>query len=714
MFAMFPVGVSQVLRFCLLWSSLLLATTNANAQQDIEGLPLWTPENWASRYDSYPDFEKSQINALYRSKDSTIWVFNGLGVYEISDYKQVPNKLSQKKITRPIIHRHQDIYYFRENELFCIKVEDIKNKPDSLEFLQQYKLKLTSVQRNKSNEKIPEKIPITCMVVDEQESMIWVGTNQCGLFAIRQPRSNTAWDGPILHHYYNTISRRDSNNVLLDNTVKTLYRDKNGTIWIAFRNGLMRMKDRKPEKVLRYIDISDIAENHLKQQLWVTGRSLTTHKNCTAVFDLSAQPPLEDPVLPPVPVWKIANAPLLSNSLFDAAGDWWIAGRHYIFRGKEYGRLDNIEELENRFNQDWPHSFGYWEGFTSRQPLSMVEGKKGFIWVGTGDQGLYYIQKKPGIGVRLDKMVPCHDDKKGQITVKALEGTPPFQLVWESKRNGAGTIPDFRSHQFEPKLAADTFEFWLTDKWKKDIGYYRFTRLNNPPKLRAEITHREGPIYEDASNGEATVKASGGRVNLDNINKKHHYNYRWSNKKSTGEHSNGHLSLGAFSVTVTDTVGCEVVLKDSLPYPQHFSKDAWDCQIVVGDKFNMKQILFDAAKSEVSAKYAPLLEDVAAWMKTHPSIRIEVGGHTQVNCKDTKSETCIQLSQHRADNVKKILVEKGVAAERIQTKGYGRLHPYTTADDKLNQRTEIKVIACDPIEIKKQCIEKGKPPQKSQ
>jgi outer membrane protein OmpA-like peptidoglycan-associated protein len=59
-------------------------------------------------------------------------------------------------------------------------------------------------------------------------------------------------------------------------------------------------------------------------------------------------------------------------------------------------------------------------------------------------------------------------------------------------------------------------------------------------------------------------------------------------------------------------------------------------------------------------------------MKEHPSLVIELGGHTDRRGSNEYNKI---LSQKRAEVAKKYLVDHGVDASRIKTKGYGEDKP---------------------------------------
>jgi outer membrane protein OmpA-like peptidoglycan-associated protein len=87
------------------------------------------------------------------------------------------------------------------------------------------------------------------------------------------------------------------------------------------------------------------------------------------------------------------------------------------------------------------------------------------------------------------------------------------------------------------------------------------------------------------------------------------------------------------------------------------------------------------------------IQYVEMLMNGTPSIKLEISGHTDNSGSD---EYNLNLSQRRADAVKKYLVETGIAEDRIIAKGYGEEKP--VADNinrqgrRLNRRTEFKIL----------------------
>ncbi len=80
-------------------------------------------------------------------------------------------------------------------------------------------------------------------------------------------------------------------------------------------------------------------------------------------------------------------------------------------------------------------------------------------------------------------------------------------------------------------------------------------------------------------------------------------------------------------------------------------------------------------------------------LKENPNLKVEISGHTDNLGPEAYN---LDLSQRRADNIKKYLVEHGIDPERIIAIGYGMSRPIadnaTRAGRRLNRRTEFKIL----------------------
>jgi OOP family OmpA-OmpF porin len=87
----------------------------------------------------------------------------------------------------------------------------------------------------------------------------------------------------------------------------------------------------------------------------------------------------------------------------------------------------------------------------------------------------------------------------------------------------------------------------------------------------------------------------------------------------------------------------------------------------------LNNILFDTGKATIKAESEGPLDTVAELLKSNPSLKLEIQGHTDnTGTKDGN----LRLSKDRADAVKAYLVQKGgIAGDRLTTAGLGDTQP---------------------------------------
>jgi outer membrane protein OmpA-like peptidoglycan-associated protein/tetratricopeptide (TPR) repeat protein len=114
--------------------------------------------------------------------------------------------------------------------------------------------------------------------------------------------------------------------------------------------------------------------------------------------------------------------------------------------------------------------------------------------------------------------------------------------------------------------------------------------------------------------------------------------------------------------------------------------------IAVGSKIALRNIFFDIGKANLRPESNAELDRLTKLMQDVPSLKIEIGGHTD----NTGSATLNQkLSQERADAVVSYLFGKGISASRMNAKGYGDSIPVATNSNEdgrqQNRRTEFEI-----------------------
>ncbi|HEU4988794.1 MAG: OmpA family protein [Gemmatimonadota bacterium] len=99
-------------------------------------------------------------------------------------------------------------------------------------------------------------------------------------------------------------------------------------------------------------------------------------------------------------------------------------------------------------------------------------------------------------------------------------------------------------------------------------------------------------------------------------------------------------------------------------------------------------IRFDVDKAVVKPESMGTIRQIVAMMKQDPSVKFEIGGHTD---SDGDAAHNLTLSQQRADAVKAVLVQQGIEASRLTTKGYGATKPIASNDTPEGKATNRRV-----------------------
>lgn len=148
------------------------------------------------------------------------------------------------------------------------------------------------------------------------------------------------------------------------------------------------------------------------------------------------------------------------------------------------------------------------------------------------------------------------------------------------------------------------------------------------------------------------------------------------------------LAEGFYSVTknldVTDLNEYKEIEEQNL-----FMAPVKESQVV-----RINNIFFKKKTAELLPESNPELCRFVEFLKINKKITIEIGGHT-----DDKGEPAelLLLSKNRAQAVADYIISKGIKADRIIVKGYGKTQPIAFNKDEegreMNRRIEFKVLS---------------------
>ena len=94
-------------------------------------------------------------------------------------------------------------------------------------------------------------------------------------------------------------------------------------------------------------------------------------------------------------------------------------------------------------------------------------------------------------------------------------------------------------------------------------------------------------------------------------------------------------------------------------------------------KFVTTGIKFDVAKASIKPESMGTINYVVKMMTDHPELNFSVEGHTD---SDGESASNQKLSEARAKAVTETMINAGISADRLSSKGYGETKPMTSND----------------------------------
>ena len=116
------------------------------------------------------------------------------------------------------------------------------------------------------------------------------------------------------------------------------------------------------------------------------------------------------------------------------------------------------------------------------------------------------------------------------------------------------------------------------------------------------------------------------------------------------------------------------------------NKDIYD-ELSASGRWTTQGILFETGKSNLKPESTPTLKAIAAALKGHPDLKVEIQGHTD-NVGSAASN--LMLSQARAEAVKAALEsDYAVSGDQLTAKGFGDTKPVTkntTPEGRANNR----------------------------
>jgi len=126
---------------------------------------------------------------------------------------------------------------------------------------------------------------------------------------------------------------------------------------------------------------------------------------------------------------------------------------------------------------------------------------------------------------------------------------------------------------------------------------------------------------------------------------------------------------------------------------EEFVRDLLLVPIKPGAVIRLNNVFFKFAEATLLEESKVELERVVAILGQYPGMEIEIAGHTDAVGDEPSN---LALSEARAAAVRRYLVDHGVAAGRLSSKGYGKSRPVATNETdegrQLNRRVEFVIL----------------------
>ena len=106
----------------------------------------------------------------------------------------------------------------------------------------------------------------------------------------------------------------------------------------------------------------------------------------------------------------------------------------------------------------------------------------------------------------------------------------------------------------------------------------------------------------------------------------------------------------------------------------------------------MRRVLFQTGSANLDDRSMGQIDYVVSILNAYPNVHLKLGGYTDNTGNAAANKT---LSANRAASVMKVLIAKGISADRLAAEGYGIEHPIASNDTEegrqLNRRVSARV-----------------------
>ncbi|HNX21503.1 MAG TPA: OmpA family protein [Bacteroidales bacterium] len=129
---------------------------------------------------------------------------------------------------------------------------------------------------------------------------------------------------------------------------------------------------------------------------------------------------------------------------------------------------------------------------------------------------------------------------------------------------------------------------------------------------------------------------------------------------------------------------------------EFYTESTLTVQFELPKTFTLDNVQFETGKASLTNTSYKELNELIEYLKLKETVVIEIAGHTDDVGEDSSNQ---KLSEARATTVRNYLISKGIAAKRVQAKGYGETQPIapnsTPEGRQKNRRTEVRILSGD-------------------
>jgi len=271
------------------------------------------------------------------------------------------------------------------------------------------------------------------------------------------------------------------------------------------------------------------------------------------------------------------------------------------------------------------------------------------------------------VQVSYQATLDCPRDQT-KVSTRVTGGATPYSYKWSIPEKSKPTT----------MLTAGEYTLTVTDD-QGNTNAQNFT-ISSPAPLVVIARMEEPATDESIRNGKASVKISGGTGK---------YLILWDNGEDGAVGSK--LKFGIHTVSVSDAKGCKTTAKVNIKKRIIAALDVKKIQ--TGQTIQIEQLFFDADSTNTKSASIPVMDEMYDFLQAYPQVTVEIGGHTN---NIPAHDYCDALSTARAKSVVDYLLSKGIPANQLTYKGYGKRKPLVSnrsaAGRRKNQRVEIKVL----------------------